>query len=108
MTIRYEFWLETRPVEEEVFKQVTDTLRSGSKTAAKGRLENLIKALEPSVDFQGTVEEGRYIKDPGDPTELIFERSGRAWLVEPGGDTIVWLDDYAFEDVQAWAANDKI
>lgn len=103
--VRYEFWLEMRPIGEEAFNQVIDAKRSGSKEIAKRRLEGLIELLEPSVDFQGTVEEGRYVKDPGDPTETIFEQSGRAWLVRPAGDTIEWTDDYAFEDVKPWATS---
>lgn len=103
--VRYEFWLETRPVDEESFKQVTDTLRSGAKNVAKRRLETLAEALEPSTDFQGTVEEGRYVTDPQDSSQIVFEQSGRAWLLQPAGDTIAWTDDYAFEDVKPWATS---
>jgi hypothetical protein len=103
--VRYEFWLETRGADEENFTQVTETLRSGAKTVAKRRLEDLITPLESGTDFQGIVEEGRYIKDPEDPSEIIFEQSGRSWLVQPAGDTIGWVDDYALEDVQPWAVS---
>ncbi len=102
--VRYEFWLETLTIDEESFKQVTDTLRSGAKNVAKRRLEVLAEALESSTDFQGTVEEGRYVKDPEDPTQIVFEQSGRAWLLRPAMDTIEWVDDYALEDVKPWAA----
>lgn len=105
MTLRYEFWLETRKDEDAPLKQVSHTLRSGSELAAKGRLENLITEHQPLLDFQGVVQEGRYINDPGDSREKIFEESGRSWLVRPQGCTIEWVDDYALEDVQPWAVS---
>lgn len=104
MIIRYEFWVDTRPAgSDEDFKQLTENLRSGSELAAKHRLEGLVEALNSDIEFQGVVEEGRYIPDPDEPTEIIFELSGRTWLLASGGDTLGWIEDFVSEDVQSWA-----
>lgn len=102
-TLRYEFWVETRKHEDAPLEQVTDSLRSGSEIAAKRRLEGLLPTLLPGIDFQGVVEEGRYIKDPQDAQETIFEQSGRVWLIRPVSDTIEWVEDFVHEDVESWA-----
>lgn len=101
MVLRYEFFLEL-PKDDGSFEQAGRTLRSGSELAAKGRLENMIKELAPA-DFQGVVEEGRYVPDPDDSREVVFEQSGRSWLVRPQGDTIEWVGDFVPEDVERWA-----